>query len=242
MVNKRFSRTALIFGEEGMAKLHNSKIAIVGLGGVGSFAAEMLARSGIGALILVDFDRVGLTNINRQITALTSTVGQLKVDVLTSRLKDINPDIDIVRAPIFCGDDGRDILLSEADYIIDAIDSLNPKAGLLEYAHKSKIKVISCMGAANRLNPSLIRLDDISRTTTCPLASRVRKYLNKRGIYEGIPVVYSIEKPLALHTYDTLEDETLERGRKRSSLGSVAHLPAAFASWAVSYVLKDIVS
>lgn len=240
MVNQRFSRTALIFGEEGMAMLQNSKIAIVGLGGVGSFAAEMLARSGVGTLILVDFDKIGLTNINRQITALTSTVGQLKVDVLASRLKDINPDIDIVIAPIFCDDDSRDIFLSDANYIVDAIDSLNPKVGLLEYVYKAKIKVISCMGAANRLDPSLIRLDDISRTTTCPLALRVRKYLNKRGIFEGIPVVYSVEKPLTLHTYNTIEDETLERGRKRSTLGSTAHLPAAFASWAVSYVLKDI--
>ncbi|MCB5231008.1 MAG: tRNA threonylcarbamoyladenosine dehydratase [Candidatus Cloacimonas sp.] len=240
MKDQRFNRTALIFGDAGMKRIKEAKIAVVGLGGVGSAIAEMLVRSGIGSMLIVDFDSISITNINRQITALDSTVSRLKTEVLAERLRDINPELNLTVASVFCDETNRSKLLSDSDFIVDAIDSLTPKVGLIEYAYNSNIKIISCMGAANRVDPSMIRLNDIGKSSNCPLAARVRRYLNKRGIVSGVPVVYSIEKPLPIGEPGVDEAGTLERGRKRTALGSTAHLPAAFASWAVSYILRNI--
>jgi tRNA threonylcarbamoyladenosine dehydratase len=238
----RFNRSEMIFGSEAMGRFAKAHVAIVGLGGVGSFVAEMLARSGFGTLILIDFDKISLSNINRQIPALTSTVGMLKSDVMTNRIKDINPDINVVSHVEFCDLQTRDRLLQNADFIVDAIDSLGPKAGLLEFAVINKLRIISCMGAGNRIDPSKVALDDISNVKGCPLAKRVKKYLRKRGIESGFPVVYSYEAPVALSPVkdDGSEDTKVKRGRERITLGSVVYLPAVIAGWAVSYIMREI--
>jgi len=238
----RFHRTALLFGEEGLNRFHNSTIAIVGLGGVGSSAAELLTRSGIGTLIVIDFDRIHLSNINRQIPALTSTIGQFKSDVLCQRLLDINPEANIISHREFCDSVNRAKLLDNADFIIDAIDSLGPKSGLLEYAYQANKKIISIMGAANRVDPALITISDISKVENCPLARRIKKYLKKRGIEDGIPVVHSTEDPLPLHNIaeEYREPSPLDRGRVREVLGSTSFLPAIMAGWGVSYVLRNL--
>ncbi len=237
-----FHRTTLLFGEEGLKRFHNSTIAIVGLGGVGSAAAELLTRSGIGKLIIIDFDRIHFSNINRQIPALTSTIGQYKSDVLRLRLQDINPEAIIVAHREFCDSVNRTKLLNSTDFIVDAIDSLGPKSGLLEYAYLANKKIISIMGAANRVDPALITISDISKVDNCPLARRIKKYLKKRGIENGIPVVHSTEDPLPLHNIvkEFSEPTVLERGRVRESLGSSSFLPAIMAGWAVSYILRNL--
>ncbi|MBW6516472.1 MAG: tRNA threonylcarbamoyladenosine dehydratase [Candidatus Cloacimonetes bacterium] len=242
-MNSAFNRTALLFGEKGMRKLQKSVVAIVGLGGVGSFAAEMLARSGVGTLIIIDFDRINSSNINRQIPALISTIGQYKCEALKARLEDINPLAKIIAYNDFCDSTNRVNVLKDADFIIDAIDSLGPKSGLLEFAYNNKQSIISCMGAANRVDPTKINLADINDVQGCPLAKRVKKYLNKRGIDRGIPVVYSSEEPLILYEVKTEVEElsSLKRGRERVKLGSTSYLPAIIAGWAVSYVLRNLV-
>lgn len=225
-----------------MAKFQGSTVAIVGLGGVGSFAAEMLIRSGIGTLIVVDFDKVNPSNINRQIQALTSTLGHYKTTALRERLLDINPTARIIVYDEFCDAKNRATLLQDADFIIDAIDSLGPKSGLLEYAFTANKKIISCMGAANRVDPTRISISDISQVENCPLARRVKKYLKKRGIEKGIPVVHSSETPLPLQEVRESAQELpgYKRGRERDILGSTSYLPAIIGGWAASYVLRNL--
>ncbi len=214
----------------------------MGLGGVGSFAAEALARSGIGALLLVDFDKVSHSNLNRQIIALHSTVGKMKTEVMKERILDINPETDVEIYSDFVDQESRKFLLENIDFVIDAIDSLTPKAGLLEDVFHKKIPVISIMGAASRFDPAKIKLDDISKTSTCPLARKVRKYLHRRGIYKGIPVLYSTETPISQFDFEdgSEEDWITTHGRKRGTLGSVVYLPAIMGMWAASYVLRKL--
>ncbi len=241
MLNPAFHRTALIFGTEGLARFNDTSVAVVGLGGVGSAAAELLIRSGIGTLKIIDFDRINTTNINRQLPALTSTVGEYKCDVLKARLQDINPSANIIAVREFCAKENRSVMLSDVDFIVDAIDSLGPKSGLLEYATLAKIRIISCMGAANRIDPSHIDIADIEEVRGCPLANRIKKYLRKRGIERGIPVVYSTEQPVKLNVIEEkIEEPTLIRGRAREKLGSTSYLPTIVAGWAVSYLLRNI--
>ncbi len=238
----QFSRTELLFGNEALEIFRKSRVAVMGLGGVGSFAAEALARSGIGAFLLVDFDKVTISNLNRQIPALHSTIGQMKTEAMRDRILDINPEANVEIYSDFCAHESREQLLENIDFVIDAIDSLGPKAGLLEAVHRKKIPVISSMGAASRFDPSKIELCDISKSRICPLAKKVRKYLHKRGITEGIPVIYSYEKPIAQFDYEAgAEAEWVSaRGRKRGTLGSVVYLPAIMGMWAASYVLRKL--
>jgi|SRR5690554_1604930 len=241
MLNPAFHRTALIFGKEGLTLFNNTTVAVVGLGGVGSAAAELLIRSGIGTLKIIDFDRINTSNINRQLPALTSTIGEYKCEVLKARLQDINPAARVIAHREFCAKDNRGAMLSDVDFIVDAIDSLGPKSGLIEYAYHEKIRIISCMGVANRIDPSQIALADIEEVRGCPLANRIKKYLRKRGIERGIPVVYSTEQPVKLHYIaDNREEPSLLRGRMREKLGSTSYLPTILAGWAVSYLLRNI--
>lgn len=237
-----FNRVTLLFGQKGLEKFHKSTVAVVGLGGVGSFAAELLIRSGIGSLVLIDFDRINETNINRQLPALSSTIGEYKVSIMKERLSEINPQAEIFAHQVFCDYSNREILLKDVDFIVDAIDSLGPKAGLLEYSYLSGKKIISCMGAANRIDPSRIKMADISEVKGCPLASRVKKYLRKRDITQGIPVIYSDEEPLSPENdISPVKDRSsFVRGRERQVLGSSSYLPAIIAGWAVSYVLRSL--
>ncbi|MCF7858486.1 MAG: tRNA threonylcarbamoyladenosine dehydratase [Candidatus Cloacimonetes bacterium] len=238
----QFTRTEMLFGKESIKIFQSKRIAVMGLGGVGSYTAEALSRSGIGHFLLVDFDKVSLSNLNRQLIALYSTLGQLKTEVMKERILDINPKAKVEIYSDFCAHESRDELLENVDFVVDAIDSLGPKAGLLESCYRKEIPIISSMGAANRIDPSKIKLVDISETKICPLAKKVRKYLHRRGIEKGIPVVYSWEKPITQFDYkaEVVEELVTQRGRKRSTLGSVVYLPAIMGLWASSFILRKL--
>ncbi len=239
---EQFNRTELLFGKKAIEKFQQSRVAVMGLGGVGSYAAEALARSGIGHLLLVDFDEISLSNINRQLPALHNTIGEMKTEAMKKRILKINPKIKVDVHSDFCAYENRDELLKEIDFVVDAIDSLGPKAGLLEDCYKKEIPVISSMGAASRFDPSKIKLVDISKSKICPLARKVRKYLHRRGIHKGIPVIYSYEKPIPQFSHEAgSEDDWVSgRGRKRGTLGSVVYMPAIMGMWAASYVLRKL--
>ncbi len=241
-MQKEFQRTALLFGKEAIKIFQKKRIAVMGLGGVGSYAAEALARSGIGNFLLVDFDKITISNINRQLPALHSTLGKMKTEAMRERLLDINPNCQIEIYSDFVAHESRGKLLQELDFVVDAIDSLGPKTGLLADCYQKKIPVISVMGAASRFDPTRIKLVDISETKICPLAKKVRKFLHRRNIYEGIPVIYSDEKPIPQfsHKAGAEEDWISSRGRKRGTLGSVVYLPAIMGMWAASYVLRTL--
>jgi len=238
----QFSRTRLLFGEEALAKFAVTRVAVMGLGGVGSYVAEALARSGIFKMLLVDFDKISLSNINRQLPALHSTLGRHKTEVLRERLLDINPLMEVDVFNGFCNEDSRSELLINVDFVIDAIDSLAPKVGLLEECYNTQMPVISVMGAASRFDPSMIELTDFSKTSVCPLARRVRKYLRRRGINKGIPAIYSREVPIDQFPPEagTIQDWEGKTGRMRGTLGSVAYMPAIMGLWAASYVLNRL--
>ena len=194
MLNQ-FSRTQLLYGAEAMEKLSSSRVAVFGIGGVGGFVVEALARSGVGALDLIDDDKVCLTNINRQIIATRKTVGQYKVDVAEERIHDINPDCEVRTYKTFYLPETQDQFdFHDYDYVIDAIDTVTGKLGIIEQAKEAKVPVISSMGAGNKLNPSMFEVADIYETSICPLAKVMRHECRKRGI-ESLKVVYSKEKP-----------------------------------------------
>lgn len=194
MLNQ-FSRTQLLYGAEAMEKLSSSRVAVFGIGGVGGFVVEALARSGVGALDLIDDDKVCLTNINRQIIATRKTVGQYKVDVAEERVHDINPDCEVRTYKTFYLPETQDQFdFHDYDYVIDAIDTVTGKLGIIEQAKEAKVPVISSMGAGNKLNPSMFEVADIYETSICPLAKVMRHECRKRGI-ESLKVVYSKEKP-----------------------------------------------
>jgi tRNA threonylcarbamoyladenosine dehydratase len=238
----QFNRTELLLGIDAVKRLHDTRVAVIGLGGVGGYASEGLARSGIGKFLLVDFDTVGPTNLNRQIIALHSTVGKLKVETMRDRILDINPEAIVDVFAGFCAIESREQLLQNVDFIVDAIDSLGPKVGLIEEAFHRKIPIISILGAGNRVDPSQIHLADISDTMRCPLARRVRKFLRRRGIDKGIPVIYSSEIPIKEFAEDSIPlDETIStRGRSRVTIGSVGYMPAIMGMWAASYIIRNI--
>ncbi len=192
-MNKSFSRTIGLFGESGMQKLKHSSVIIFGVGGVGSYAAEAIARAGIGRITVVDNDVVDVTNINRQLIALNSTVGLDKVSVSKSRIEDINPLCRVTAIKEFY-DENSSIDLTEFDYIVDCIDSVPSKLQLVEIAVKNNIKIISAMGTGNKLEPDKLRITDISKTSYCPLAKKMRVELRKRGI-NHLKVIYSTEEP-----------------------------------------------
>lgn len=233
-------RSSLIVEEKYLLGFREQKILVVGLGGVGGYAVEGLARAGFMKFILVDFDVVSESNINRQIIALHSTVGRLKSELFRERVLDINPQAEVEIITEFFDEKLRSEILDQVDFVVDAIDSLGPKVGLLEDCFNKKIKVISSMGAGNRLDPSKIRIADLSKSKNCTLASRVRKYLRKRGISKGIPVVYSEELPIK----DYLKEgrgqatEASSRGRDRTLIGSISYYPAIMGMMMASYIIR----
>ncbi len=239
-VSTDFSRTELLLGTGAMSKLAQTCVAVVGLGGVGSHTAEALARAGIGSFILIDFDTVGSSNLNRQIIALHSSIGKPKTQVMQQRILDINPTAKIVCHTEFIDQDNRAVLLQGADFIVDAIDSLGPKIGMLEYLVREERKFIAVMGAGNRKDPSKIHLSTIDKSINCPLARRVRKFLGRRGIRGKFPCVYSSELP-------TKPDEDIEspdeliitRGRQRKTIGSISYMPAIMGMMAASWVINS---
>ena len=233
-------RSSLIVDSAILQSFQAERILVVGLGGVGGYAVEGLARAGFRKFILVDFDEVSESNINRQLVALHSTIGRKKSELFRERVLDINPKAEVEIITQFFDEELRREVLGRVDFVVDAIDSLGPKVGLLEDCYRQKIKVISSMGAGNRLDPSKIKLADLSKSRNCTLASRVRKYLRKRGITKGIPVVFSEELPIKDYLKEGRgeAEESSERGRERTLVGSISYYPAIMGMMMASYVIR----
>ena len=230
-------RTRLLLGEEKMERLQQAHVLVVGLGGVGAYAAEMICRAGVGRMTIVDADTVQPTNINRQLPALHSTMGREKAEVLAARFKDINPDIQLTVLPVFLKDDNIPELLDAAryDFIVDAVDTLAPKCYLIAEALKRHIKIVSSMGAGAKSDITQIRFADIWDTYHCGLSKAVRKRLQKLGIKRKLPVVFSTEQADPKAVLLT-EDEQ----NKKSTCGTVSYMPAVFGCYLAEYVIKRL--
>lgn len=245
-MNNAFSRTALLVGDEGMEKLKNAKVAVFGVGGVGGYVVEALARSGIGTLELIDNDRVSLTNINRQIIAAHSTIGRYKVDVAKERILDINPAAAVnTHQTFFLPETASEFNFYDYDYVVDAIDTVAGKIALVMGAHRTNTPIISSMGAGNKLDAASFMVADIYETSVCPLAKVMRRELKKRGI-DKLKVVYSREKPLTPQSdtdvmneiNDVNENDTSVR--KRQTPGSVSFVPSVAGLILAGEVIREI--
>lgn len=230
-IKEEFSRTAAVIGEDGLEKLAKSRVAVFGIGGVGGYVCESLARSGVGAIDLFDMDTVSPTNINRQIIALHSTVGRYKTEVMRERILDINPECTVTEHRVFYMPENADEYdLSRYDFIVDAIDTVTAKIELAVRATSLSIPFVACMGTGNKLDVSKLRIEDISKTTVCPLARVMRRELRLRGI-NHLPVLYSTEIPLT--------SGTDENGKKVPA--STAFVPAAAGLMIGAYVVKELI-
>ncbi len=228
-----FSRTRMLLGDEGVERLSKARVAVFGIGGVGGYVVEALARSGVGALDLVDSDRVALSNLNRQIIANRDTLGLLKVDAARARVLSINPHCRVQTWPVFYLPETADQFdFTQYDYVVDAIDTVAGKLQLIEAAKAAEVPILSCMGAGNKLDPTAFRVADISKTSVCPLARVMRRELKKRGI-DHVKVVYSTEPALSPGPAD-------EDTGRRSTPGSVAFVPAAAGLILAGEVIRDI--
>ncbi len=230
-------RTALLLGDEKMERLRKAHVLVVGLGGVGAYAAEMICRAGVGRMTIVDADTVQPTNINRQLPALHSTLGQPKAEVLACRFRDINPDIQLTVIPAFLKDENIPQLLDAAayDFVVDAIDTLAPKCHLIAEAMKRRLHIVSSMGAGAKSDITQIRFADLWDTYHCGLSKAVRKRLQKMGIRRKLPVVFSTEQadPKAV----LLTDDEMN---KKSTCGTVSYMPAVFGCYLAEYVIKRL--
>lgn len=223
-MKEQFERTSLLVGEEAISKLNNSKVLILGVGGVGGYVAEALARTGVGSITIVDKDTVSESNINRQIIALHSTVGRDKVDVLKERMLDINPDIQVdARKCFFLPDNAHEFDFGQYDYIVDAVDTVTAKLQIIVQAKEASVPVISAMGAGNKVHPEMFEIADIYKTEMCPLAKVMRRELKNRGI-KKLKVVYSKEKPVY----------------KGDVPGSIAFSPSVAGLLMASEVVRDL--
>lgn len=231
-------RTELLIKEEGLEKLNKANLLVIGLGGVGSFAAEFLARAGVGNMTIVDGDTVDITNVNRQLPALHSTVGKHKVEVVAERLLDINPKINLIKINEFLNPERMDEVIdsSKFDYILDCIDSVTPKLCLIKAAKRRKIKLISSMGAGGKTDPSKVMVRDISKTQNCFLARQIRKRLKKEKINKGFRCVFSNE----LQQEESLK-MTDGANYKRSFYGTISYIPAIFGLYAAAEVINYLV-
>lgn len=231
-------RAELLFKKEGLDKLKNANILIVGLGGVGSFAAEFIARAGVGKMTIVDGDVVDITNINRQLPALHSTVGMPKVDVVGDRLMDINPELELTRLKEFLSPErAYELVSNKYDYVVDCIDSVTPKLNLLISAKRKKVKIISSMGAGGKLDASKVKVADISKTNNCVFAGAIKKRLKREAkIYKGIKVVFSseIQAPDSLRITDG-------SNFKKSFYGTCSYMPGLFGLHAAETVIRYVV-
>jgi len=248
-MQERFLRISRFLGDEAIEQLADKVVVIVGLGAVGGYCFESLCRSGVGNFKLVDFDTIGITNINRQILALESTIGKPKVEIAKSRGLDINPEVNINAMNIFAHEDTfNQIFEGKVDLVIDAIDSLNPKCCLIEYAYKNGYKVISSMGAALRKDPSLIRTGDLMDTWGCPLAKQVRTKLRRRGIDRGVMTVFSPEevdyqyKDPSQEEYADFNEQIRDQGRRRNVLGSLPTVTGIFGLNLAHLALNEIMN
>lgn len=232
-----FSRTELLIGEEALGKLRRTTVLVLGVGGVGSHCIEALARSGVGRLILVDNDKVSLTNINRQSIAYHSTVGRYKTEIMKERIHDICPETEVLTYETFVLPENiEEIFKIRPDYIIDAIDTVTAKLSVIERAKKEEIPLISCMGTGNKLHPELFEIADISSTSVCPLCKVMRKELKARGIH-GVKVLYSKEKPVDVSGKETGE----EKGSRMSLPGSISFTPPVAGLLIAGEAVREII-
>jgi tRNA A37 threonylcarbamoyladenosine dehydratase len=244
-----FSRTELLIGKEGLEKLAQKKVAVFGIGGVGTFVVEGLARTGIRSFVLVDDDDICLTNINRQIHALRSTVGRSKVEVMRERILDINPKAEVITYKmLYNSETAEKLLADDYDYVVDAIDMVSSKLDLAERCYKKGIPIISSMGAGNKLDPTRFEVADIYKTSICPLAKVMRKELRKRGV-EKLKVVYSKEKPIKpINTTSNCKTDCICTNKERTCTvrrqipGSVAFVPSVAGLIIASEVMKDLLN
>ncbi|MBQ5753836.1 MAG: tRNA threonylcarbamoyladenosine dehydratase [Alistipes sp.] len=229
-------RTELLLGEQALARLAAAHVLVVGVGGVGAYAAEMIVRAGVGHLTIADSDEVSESNINRQLIALHSTVGRAKTDVLAERLLDINPQLNLRIVAEYIKDEKTDMILDSQkfDYVVDAIDTLSPKLALISGCLERGYPVVSSMGAGAKLDPTQLEICDISKTHHCPLAHMLRKRLHKLGIRRGFKAVFSAEPPR--------EGAMIlcEERNKKSNVGTISYLPAMFGIGCASVVIRDL--
>ncbi|MBN1334971.1 MAG: tRNA threonylcarbamoyladenosine dehydratase [Deltaproteobacteria bacterium] len=239
MTGESFARTSLLLGPEALARIERAFVVVVGLGAVGSFAVEALARAGVGRLRLVDFDTVRASDLNRQILALRSTLGRPKVEVAAQRVADIHPACRVEPLGLFAhADTASRILEGPPDVLVDCIDAVGPKVALLLAAVRAQVAAVSSMGAALRRDPGLVRTGDLSETRICPLAHAVRKRLHREGVREGIRCVYSLERPADAVRPGDCGEQGLERGRTRTRLGSLPTIPGIFGLAAAGSALE----
>ena len=231
MVNQ-FSRTEILIGKKGIEKLNKAKVVIFGIGGVGSYVVEALARVGVGHLILVDFDKVDITNLNRQIEATHSTIGKLKIEVMKERILDINPNAKVeIYKPDEIEDGEENIIDNTITYVVDAIDTMTSKLKIIEKAKKENVPIISATGTGNKLDPTMFEVEDIYKTSVCPVCKILRKELKNRGI-KDLKVVYSKELPVK----PQIERETTEK-----TIGSISFVPSVAGLIIAGEVVKDII-
>ncbi|MFT8322901.1 MAG: tRNA threonylcarbamoyladenosine dehydratase [Bacillus sp. (in: firmicutes)] len=241
----QFSRNELAIGKEGLNIVKNSTVAVLGIGGVGSFAAEALARSGVGKLILIDKDDVDITNVNRQVIALLSTVGRPKVEIMQERIADINPECEVIALKMFYTEETyEEIFAYGLDYVVDASDTISYKIHLMKECLNRNIPIISSMGAANKMDPTRFQIADISKTHTDPIAKVVRTRLRKEGIRKGIPVVFSDESPIIIREdirkVVGKDDAAIRKAKMPPS--SNAFVPSVAGLIMASHVMKELLS
>jgi tRNA threonylcarbamoyladenosine dehydratase len=230
-------RTVLLLGEEAVEKLTSAHVLVVGLGGVGAYAAEMLCRAGVGRLTIVDGDTVQSSNRNRQLIALKSTEGKNKTDLLEARLKDINPDIQITKITDFVKEEKVDKMLETYyDYVIDAIDTLSPKVYLITKTIEKGYPLVSSMGSGGKLDPAMVEIKDISKSYNCKLAYNLRKQLHRLGIRKGFKVVFSSEQ-VEKSAVQLVENEE----NKKSTVGTISYMPAVFGMMLASVVVREVI-
>lgn len=234
--NPLYERSRLVFDDQAMIKLQACHVLVAGVGGVGGFVAEALARAGVGQLTLIDHDKVSPSNKNRQLVALDSTIGQLKVAVMAERIQQINPDCKVNCIDRFLSPEDMPGLVAEGfDYIVDAIDSLNCKVALVEQAYRQRVPVVSSMGAGRRVDPSKIQITDFSQTQGCGLARAMRQRLRKLGIKKGIPVVFSTELPKPAGPF-----EEISGARGRVVNGTASYMPGIFGLMLAGLVIQNL--
>lgn len=237
MGNNWLERTELLLGSEKLERLRHKHVLVVGLGGVGAYAAEMIARAGVGRMTIVDGDKVSVSNINRQLPALHSNIGKPKAEIMAARLRDINPDIDLTVINDFVKDERMEQLLdNEYDYVIDAIDTISPKLFLILHCLNRKLKIVSSMGAGGKTDPSKIAIADISKTYNCKLAKAIRKRLHRKGVDRGVPVVFSSELTDKAAVLEVDDEEN-----KKSTVGTISYMPAMFGIYCASKVINDLI-
>lgn len=237
MIKENFIRTAMLIGEGAVEKLNNSSVCVFGVGGVGGYCVEALARAGVGKITVVDNDSVAVSNINRQIIATFSSVGNIKVEEIKKRLLDINPEISVTALPdFFCAENADKYDFSSFDYVVDAIDTVSAKLLLAEKCNEAGVKLISAMGAGNKLDPTAFKVADISKTSVCPLAKVMRRELKKRGIYH-LKTVYSEEQPATPIAGLNLEKDSV----RRQTPSSISFVPPVVGMIIASEVIKDLI-